>query len=277
MSRRCRVSRCNGHSKRTKQRCKRCVGPKGTFVRDGDGALVCAACYQHSCLGHGDQFLLLSASQISLDTLGTEDYVGEYGFKERSKQYNFFNAKTASRRVGILYSGDAPPPSHMADARVICRVFGEMIGNNFLIWHLSTRRAHPLNDSMGGTIWGHRGLTWDSEKKRWFHGETQLSKRNAERFVAGTPNPFAVQCLVKLQRHLEARNMEQYYAMPCTKLFDKNYNQKYHPSIMLIYRALGFVYVEERYVWHGTPDMADSYRLVLEAISKRISAVTGSP
>lgn len=187
------------------------------------------------------------------DEVSTEvdDPVAEYGYKWRSRQDRFFDAprdaserrRFQNREVALVFTGDGPPPRHMADPRVVARVFGELERGVFVIWHASVNKAHPLNNAEQGTHWGVcNNVRYDG--RHWFHGTTRLTQARAESVVGGSPNPYLVHCLLEYSVRRVCERMAQDPSMPCAKLFSADYSrpgdQKSHPATLLLYKTLGF-------------------------------------
>lgn len=109
------------------------------------------------------------------------------------------------------------------------------------MWYLGVQKGHPLNDSAHGARWGVYGL-WrqmEGSKARWYNESNQkLTKRNADPYVQGSPNPYAVALLVHVMS--TSVYVRQHEAMPCANLFDTQYCHNTHPATLLIYKTLGF-------------------------------------
>lgn len=192
----------------------------------------------------------------------------EYGFEENSMQYNFFSdSPTSDRRfVYVMYSKSRPPPRTMRSNGVVARVFGDVSPKgDVVIWHVSVNKRHPWNNNKRGERWGVFGIYLDesTKKARWVDERGRMVTRtNADTWVRGTPNPYAVLLLKCALVSLEARAARQHDTMPCAHLFDKQYSHKSHPAILLIFRALGFLRTKN----------ADAYILPEDAVCSLKSA-----
>lgn len=207
----------------------------------------------------------------------------EFGFKARSKQSRFFDPPYDKKRiVGMLYVAGNGVPTSMTDADVVCRLFGTVDRDGSLeLWHISVAASHPLNDSEKGTRWGVHNIVMDTSKSltRWRSADTNspLTERNARTHVRGSPNPYAVECLVRVAEYLKCPNIRQHDQMPCAKLFHKDYDHRTHPAIMLIYEALRFTRAPGvgQYIWmRGTmPPLLYSYQKIMQCMFFGITAV----
>ena len=190
-----------------------------------------------------------------------------FGFKENSKQARFFTQPATRRVVGLLYQSGSGVPKSMTDARVVCRLFGSLDRDGSLeLWHISVNALNPLNDSQRGVRWGFYNVVSHTVngKTVWTNLEgTNLTQRNARAHVRGTPNPYAIECLVRCVEHMGCPSVRQHDAMPCAKLFSRQYDQKTHPATMLIYEALKFTQPPglSQYAWHRQfmPSLIHSY------------------
>ena len=195
-----------------------------------------------------------------------------FGFKENSKQARFFTQPKGARVVGMLYQPGTGVPKSMVDPSVVCRLFGSLDRDGSLeLWHISVNALNPLNDSQRGTRWGFYNIVSHivNHKTVWTSLEgSNLTQRNARAHVRGTPNPYAVECLVRCVEYLGCPSVRQHDAMPCAKLFSRQYDQKTHPSTMLIYEALKFTQAPglSQYVWHRQfmPSLIHSYERVAQ-------------
>lgn len=205
------------------------------------------------------------ALQVRDANVDVEDLYAEYGFKFGSKQHNFLTQhyEDEERVVVLLHSAlpGSPQPQHLANPSVVVRAFGTIRrnarsgGNELELWHISVRKQHPLNDSARGTRWGVFGIdcaailprvTW-----RAAGGGAKLTRRNAAKHIKGTPNPYAMECLVRFAELYRCTIVAQNPEMPCAQLFDAQYCQRTHPATLLLYRALGFAKPPalDHYVW----------------------------
>ena len=219
-----------------------------------------------------------------------ETTYAHFGFRERSKQSRFFtDATTANRIVALLYqdkkdssSVAAAPPTCMTDSRVVARLFGTLDRDSSLeLWHISVNASHPLNDSGKGTRWGvHNVESYDvNGKTRWktISDGKNITARIARAHVRGSPNPYAVECLVGCAMQLNCPSVRQHDDMPCAKLFNCQYDQKTHPATMLIYETLGFGRAPglSHYTWHGQvmPPLFHAYTQMRERMMFGLSVV----
>lgn len=188
------------------------------------------------------RFATRSVVEVDLDVVPYD----EFGFEEGSKQARFFESAATNRVVAFLYEdAGTDPPHSLLDPRVVARLFGTQDRDGSLeLWHLSVHRRHPLNDSGKGTRWGVHGVVKDTSgrKVRWKSVDgAKLTPHTAEDHVRGTPNPYAVELLVRTVERLACPSVRQHDAMPCAKLFHKDYDHATHPATQLIYRALKFI------------------------------------
>lgn len=129
----------------------------------------------------------------------------------------------------------------------------------------STHSIHSttVNAESGGGVYNVVSHTVNG-KTVWTNLEgTNLTQRNARAHVRGTPNPYAIECLVRCVEHMGCPSVRQHDAMPCAKLFSRQYDQKTHPATMLIYEALKFTQPPglSQYAWHRQfmPSLIHSY------------------
>lgn len=214
-------------------------------------------------------FVAWRAQDVGVDV---QDMCAEYGFKANSKQHNFLTrSATPDRVVVLLHTAAQGLPRHMADPAVVARAFGTVRAKSheLELWHISVRREHPLNDSHGGARWGVFGIACDSTARRVTWATplgVKLTPHNASEHVHGTPNPYAVECLVRFVELFQCESVAQNPELPCAQLFDKQYCHRTHPATLLLYRALGFVKPPalDHYVWNGVPhDLAEVRRHIL--------------
>lgn len=182
------------------------------------------------------------AENVTYVDEGTEEV---FGFKPRSKQSRFFtDPKKGSARVVCLLYEAGPRPVSMTDERVVARFFGTLDRDSSLeLWHLSVNPSHPLNDSARGKRWGVHSITRDDtgSKTRWRGMDgTKLTNRNSEGHVRGSPNPYAVECLVRGVEVIHCPSVRQHDQMPCANLFHSDYNHSTHPSTLVIFKTLDF-------------------------------------
>lgn len=197
---------------------------------------------------------------------GVDDPVLIFGFKPKSAQDNFLRTPPKqsgrARKVAVVVSTSKKPPSKMDDASVIAHCFGELLhtakdGKRLQVWHVGATSSHTLNHSEGGTRWGTFPLTKYNHTKgkvRWTSRGEPVTRANFERLVHGTPNPYACCALAALIEACDVRYAYQNSSLPCAKLFNPEYTHATHPATSLLYRALGFRFVAEGYVWLGAPD-----------------------
>lgn len=209
----------------------------------------------------------------------------QFGFKPHSKQARFFTnpAGGAQRVVGVLYepTDGGAAPRDMADPRVVSRLFGTLDRDGALeLWHISVNPANALNDSQRGTRWGvHNIVSREvNGKTRWATLDgANLTQRTARAHVRGTPNPYAVECLVRCAETLRCPSVRQHDAMPCAKLFNPQYDQRTHPGTMLLYEALKFERARDlpQYVWHRSfmPGLAHSHARCVAQMAAGLSVV----
>ena len=221
-----------------------------------------------------------NADDVDVDV---EDMYGEYGFLPSSMQHNFFKSGTDEGRVVLMMytENDAAAPRHLADDRVVARLFGtfDKRKKKLTIWHVSVRRQHPYNNSMQGQRWGFGNLSVNPKVKqfRWIDTATGkgITRKTASRFIQGTPNPYAAEVIVLAGTSLQCEYMEQHPLMPCAQLFSSMYGHKSHPSIFLLYHSLGFV-GNEHLTWDKriSPPLNDSYNNILTALTYGIPFVS---
>lgn len=140
--------------------------------------------------------------------------------------------------------------------------------------------THPLNDSGRGTRWGVHNLesyALADGRTRWRADGTNVTPRIARAHVRGSPNPYAVECLVRCATHLKCPSVRQHDDMPCAKLFNAQYDQKTHPATMLIYETLGFQRAPglSHYTWHEQfmPSLSHAYTQMRERMMFGLSVV----
>ena len=208
---------------------------------------------------HNLRVRVRSASEMSF--ADDESTYEHFGFRANSKQARFFTRVgkgTENRVVGVLYEGRGEAPTSLTDPRVVCRLFGTLDRDASLeLWHISVNARNHLNDSERGRRWGIHNLVSHVEgrdaRTRWTSADTgvKLTPRNARAHVRGTPNPYAVECLVRCVEHIGCPSVRQHDDMPCAKLFDAHYDHKTHPSTLLLYEALKFTRPPglSHYVW----------------------------
>lgn len=205
-----------------------------------------------------------------------------FGFKENSKQARFFTQPSARGRiVGLLYEPVGEAPRSLVHASVVCRLFGSRDRDGSLeLWHISVNPLHPLNNSERGTRWGvHNLISYNvNGKTRWTNTKgSNLTQRNARAHVRGTPNPYAIECLVRCIEDLNCPSVRQHDDMPCAQLFNTQYDQRTHPATMLIYEELRFRRTPglSQYVWHRQfmPSLVQSYERFAQQMSVGILVV----
>jgi len=197
---------------------------------------------------------------LAVDFADDESTYAHFGFSERSKQSRFFTDLTSANRVvAIPHEGDVPPTS-MVDARVVARLFGTVGRDGSLeLWHLSVNASHALNDTAAGTRWGVHNLESCAalgDRVTFWRTLTdgkRVTSRNARAHVRGTPNPYAVECLVRCVERLGCPSVRQHDGMPCAQLFHGGYDERTHPATMLLYEALKFERAPglSHYTWHA--------------------------
>ena len=214
-----------------------------------------------------------------VDFPGTADTAKEFGFTPRSKQARFFDQEGDGNVVALLYRDKGgPPPTSMTDASVVCRLFGSVDRNVLTLWHVSVNHANSLNDSDQGRRWGVYNIRRDTsgKKVRWRTSEgARITPRNAGAHIRGTPNPYAVECLVRAAERLKVDSIEQHSDMPCARLFNSEYDHRTHPATYLIYKALGFTNTMGHFVWYSSedPSLMHSYRRTLRMMEQGINPV----
>jgi hypothetical protein len=227
-------------------------------------------------------YLRVAVRSVGEMTFVDEDTEHEFGFKPRSKQSRFFDPPHAPKRVvGMLYVAGSGVPTSMTDPAVVCRLFGTVDRDGSLeLWHISVAPSHPLNDSGKGTRWGVHNVAMDTSgaKTRWRSTDgTTLTERNAQTYVRGTPNPYAVECLVRVAEYLNCPSIRQHDQMPCAKLFHKDYDHRTHPAVMLIYEALRFARAPGvgQYIWmrDTMPPLLHSYQRLVQCMFFGITVV----
>lgn len=196
-----------------------------------------------------------------------------FGFKEHSKQARFFTQPFDNGIVAMLYEPtNAGAPNCISEQTVVARLFGALDKKGALeLWHVSVNPFHRLNNSARGTRWGVHNIISDenaSGKTRWttLDGKGVTSK-NARAHIRGTPNPYAVECIVRCGEFLQCPSIQQKDDMPCAKLFSSQYDQKTHPATMLIYEALRFRQADGlQYAWYREtmPGLVHSYEQCIQ-------------
>ena len=213
-----------------------------------------------------------------MGTLGDVDVYEEYGFQTKSLQTTLFKQGPKGAVAFVLESKSGTART-LSDDSVVARLFGERVGTQLVVWHLSIQKKHVLNNSQSGTRWGTYGIQpVPGTKPRWVNSEGELlNKTNARFNVKGTPNPYAVSLLVQVGELLKCTSIRQHEAMPCAQLFDTQYSHQTHPATLLIYRSLGFDRSKEldAYVWndHNVPSLAENWNRILYCMSIGMPAV----
>lgn len=195
------------------------------------------------------------------DVSAVENPLSTFGFKPRSKQDNFLRGPSGPRmrKVAAVVSTSAQPPSGFDDPRVVAHCFGAVLlssrDNALEVWHVGTS-SHALNHTAGGTRWGAFSLTRHDETSKvyWTSRGTRVTRATFQKLVHGTPNPYACKTLAALVAACNVRTVQQNSDLPCAKLFNSEYSHATHPATSLIYRALGFQFAAEGFVWNGSPD-----------------------
>lgn len=210
-----------------------------------------------------------------------EGEVTDYGFKQRSKQYNFFARPPRGATVVALHEPGASVAT-LRDPSVVAFLFGDATRNLLRLWYVGVNKAHPDNESGRGTRWGVYGIApvQQGDKVRWLiPPTTKLTPRNAAAHVAGTPNPYAVECIARAVTHLRCTGAMQHPDMPCTKLFDRQYDHRHHPAVLLLYLALGFQRGMEHYDWYAErdPPLMDALARVRALMARGEAAVVPGP
>ena len=191
---------------------------------------------------------LLSIDQLDLE----EGFEEKLHFLPQSKQWNFFTTPDPSRFVLLLMRSTDDTASPTSD-ETLALVFGEVHGARMDLWHVSTNRNHPLNDSQQGRRWGMYGLerVTEGSKVRWKRPEGgKVTAHNHAKAVRGTPNPYAAIAICEAVIAFGVHEVQQNPEMPCAQLFHKDYDHTSHVAIALLYRSLGFEYRVGRYVWY---------------------------
>ena len=191
---------------------------------------------------------------------GFED---RFGFKPKSKQYNFLH-NPAPESIVVLLLDSATPTYDVSSKHVIACAFGTYKDYTIELWHVGVFKDHPYNDSAKGQRWGVYGISKDSSgsKVRWKHdGGKTLTAKNHEKYVFGSANPNAVATVYKMATHFpDTRIVTQHSEMPCAQLFHPNYDHSTHPAIQLLYKSLGFVKSPlGNYVWYEENMLPLSY------------------
>lgn len=213
-------------------------------------------------------FVVWRADDVEVDV---PDFVREYGFGIGSAQHNFFVSPPAGAVVVLLHTSSRDPPRHLADPSVVARAFGTVSARGAgELWHVGVRKSHPLGSARGR--WGVRGVvpgpTGPRGRATWLHEGAKVTPRSAEGAVRGSPNPYAMECVVRFGEALGCDSLAQNPWLPCAQLFHQHADQKSHPATALIYRALGFTRTMTQYAWHGSPELAASYRAVTETMRR---------
>ena len=212
-------------------------------------------------------------SDVGPHLLGTDLLEEEYGFKDKSMQDNFFTRPPKGAFVLLMHTG--APPETMADETVVARLFGTRNASEAVVWHVSVRKSHPLNDGSRGKRWGVYGIEYDG-KKHWFAADKKLTRTSAEKFVRGSPNPYATRLLVEAAG--TRKTIRQHEAMPCAQLFHPRYSHRLHPQTLLLYLALGFRKAPgmDAYVWSDPlPPLHLAWERTLHRMSLGVPAVFG--
>lgn len=224
-------------------------------------------------LAHVKDLRMFTFNVGGIDLGPFEEFQTEYGFVRNSMQHNFFKTDSEQKVVIVLAQSQEPPQS-MVDPSVVVRMFGERMGDEFLLWHVSINKNNSRNMSYG-KYWGFYGIrpSMVGTYRVWYDGEKRLTELNAIKHVKGTPNPYVVHCIVKFAGDW-CQTFRQHPDMPCSKLFRTNMNQKTHPSTLLIYSALDFVYSIDSYVWLSSKrSFQESYELMVRRMKKGLPVV----
>ena len=245
----------------------------GSPTRRGSRCRMCSRHQSGRCRWHRDQQVdrlapFVPSPSVHVHVLwddevaAVDDPEHTFGFKPKSKQDNFLRRPLRSarvRKVAAVMSTSAQPPSGFDHPQVVAHCFGELLTSSrtLELWHVGASSAHALNRSAGGTRWGAFPLTKRDEgsvgrKVRWTSRDVPVTRATFERLVHGTPNPYASQTMAELIAACGATSVHQNSDLPCAKLFDPQYTHATHPGTSLLYRALGFRFVAEGYVWHGS-------------------------
>lgn len=221
---------------------------------------------------------LLPVAEIEFEEW--DDMKREYGFGPASKQSRFFDPPHRDDRiVGLLYVPGQGVPTSLTHPSVICRLFGTIERDGSLeLWHISTSPSHTYNDNQHGTRWGVHNLIRDDSgsKVRWktLNGKN-ITRTTARAHVRGSPNPYAVECLVRVVERLGCPAVRQHDQMPCAKLFHTGYDHRSDPAIMLIYETLRFERPIEQYSWNREqmPSLSHSYAQMAQKMMFGLSVV----
>jgi hypothetical protein len=197
---------------------------------------------------------------------------GAFGFERKSAQYNFlvdgpFENKfmlIVRSHPGETVGGKVYP---FDTESIVAWVMGRIVRRNHVsceLWFVGVQRFHPFITNKvsnnGVSLWGHSGLEQvvDKGKVRWQLSDgTNILPTNFVQHVQGRANPYAVMAMYQFCKHAIAMGVERFEQtdLPCAKLFHTDYDHKTHPSIHLIYKALGFQYSHERfYLWKQSVD-----------------------
>ena len=224
----------------------------------------------------------LALAVVPVAQIEFQEYAGmkaHFGFGERSLQSRFFDKPHLPQRlVGLLYVPGQGVPRALTDRRVVCRLFGEMDRGTLTLWHISASSEHPLNDNRRGTRWGVHNVARDATgfQVRWktLSGAT-ITPKNARAHVRGSPNPYAVECLVRVAERLACSMVRQHDQIPCAQLFHKDYDHKNDPAIMLLYETLHFKKPLGQYTWlrGNAPPLTDSHAQMLQKMQLGVPVV----
>ena len=169
-------------------------------------------------------------------------------------------------RVGVYTNSPTSP-------HVVATAFGTVSVGTLELTHVSVNKDHAYNRSDGGKNWGARRRQDASGRQvRWRSDDssaTKLTMKNHTKYVRGTPNPYAAFAIYKFATSSKfgtITTVKQNPAMPCAKLFHKDYDHTPHPAIQLLYESLGFVKPIDHYQWDSTTraPLSSAYNRLLE-------------
>lgn len=227
---------------------------------------------------HETSFTILPLTRVHLEP-GFEE---KLGFKVNSNQYKFLKNPAANKYIIIVFPTgvytNSPTSPH-----VVSLAFGTVSVGTLELTHVSVNKDHPYNRSDGGKNWGAHGIVKDvsGRQDRWRSDDssaTKLTMKNHTRYVHGTPNPYAAFAIYKFATSSKfgtITTVKQNPAMPCAKLFHKDYHHTTHPAIQLLYESLGFVKPIEHYQWDSTSraPLSSAYNRLLEQMRAGLRVV----
>lgn len=223
-------------------------------------------------------YTILPLTRVHLEP-GFED---KLGFKVNSNQYKFLKNPAANKYVILVFASgvytNSPTSPH-----VVSLAFGTVSVGTLELTHVSVNKDHAYNRSDGGKNWGAHGIVKDASGRqvRWRSDDssaTKLTMKNHTKYVRGTPNPYAAFAIYKFATSSKfgtITTVKQNPAMPCAKLFHKDYDHTTHPAIQLLYESLGFVKPIDHYQWDSTTraPLSNAYKRLLEHMHAGLSVV----